>query len=139
MATIQFFEKPGCKTNTSQKHALAAAGHEVHAKSLLTEPWTAECLRSFFGDTPVANWFNAAAPALKSGAVIPQSLEAADALALMLADPLLIKRPLLQIGEQKCAGFNPTDLAARLGLHLPATPQGCSSAKPCPTPEEPQP
>lgn len=138
MSTIVFYEKPGCQTNTRQKRMLEAAGHQVIARSMLTEPWTAARLREFFGDMPVADWFNAAAPAVKSGALDLQTANAAQALALMLADPLLIKRPLLEIEDRHCAGFNPAHLAARLGLHLPSetTPQGCSrpDSPSCPTP-----
>ena len=61
MATVIFYEKPGCGNNTKQKVWLAASGHTVLAKNLLTEKWTAERLRPFFGDLPVAQWFNPAA------------------------------------------------------------------------------
>jgi hypothetical protein len=37
MATITFYEKPGCINNTRQKKLIAAAGHQVIAKNLLTE------------------------------------------------------------------------------------------------------
>jgi nitrogenase-associated protein len=62
MARIVFYEKPGCGNNTKQKVLLAAAGHEVIARNLLTEPWTQERLLEFFGARPVAEWFNRAAP-----------------------------------------------------------------------------
>ena len=58
MTKFVFYEKPGCATNRKQKLLLAEAGHEVSARNLLTEPWTAERLRGFFGDTPVDGWFN---------------------------------------------------------------------------------
>ncbi len=54
MVTVLFYEKPGCINNTKQKVLLKAAGHEVQAHNLLTEPWTAESLRPFFGALPVA-------------------------------------------------------------------------------------
>lgn len=135
MTHIIFYEKPGCQTNTRQKQVLTAAGHEVEARSLLTEPWTADRLQIFFASMPVASWFNPAAPSVKSGAVDPAMLDATAALALMLADPLLIKRPLLQIGSHHCAGFAAADLSAKLGLVLNGNPQGCShsnTVEPCP-------
>ncbi len=52
MAEIIFYQKPGCRTNARQKQMLEAAGHAVTARSLLTEPWTAERLLGFFGSTP---------------------------------------------------------------------------------------
>ena len=57
MAIVHFYEKPGCINNTRQKALLAAAGHTVQAKNLLTEKWTAERLRAFFGELSVAEWF----------------------------------------------------------------------------------
>jgi arsenate reductase-like glutaredoxin family protein len=47
MATIQFYQKPGCATNARQKRMLEAAGHIVVARNLLTESWTAEALHGF--------------------------------------------------------------------------------------------
>ncbi|NET71768.1 MAG: nitrogenase-associated protein, partial [Sphaerospermopsis sp. SIO1G2] len=86
MARVIFYEKPGCKNNTRQKVLLTAAGHEVIAYSLLTEPWTVERLESFFGDRPVVEWFNKAAPSIKSGQVNPESIDAQTALFMMLRD-----------------------------------------------------
>ena len=58
MATVIFYEKPGCVNNTKQKALLIAAVHTVKALNLLTEHWTVETLRPFFGNLPVAEWFN---------------------------------------------------------------------------------
>lgn len=91
MATVLFYQKPGCGTNARQIRALEVAGHRVVAKSLLTEPWTAQELRTFFGTTPVGSWFNPAAPRIKSGEVKPAEIDAADAIALMLDDPSTLR------------------------------------------------
>jgi nitrogenase-associated protein len=116
MAVISFFEKPGCANNTRQKRILAAAGHVVVARSLLAEAWTAERLQSFFAGRPVAEWFNRAAPRVKSGEVVPEVLAADAALALMLADPLLIRRPLMEVDGQRMAGFDQDLVHAWVGL-----------------------
>jgi nitrogenase-associated protein len=110
------FEKPGCANNTRQKALLAAAGHEVDARNLLTEKWTAQRLRPFFGARPVAEWFNRAAPRVKSGEVVPEQLDEASAIALMLAEPLLIRRPLIQAGKRREAGFDQELVDAWIGL-----------------------
>ena len=102
----------------------------------MAEPWTAARLHAFFGATPVARWFNPAAPAVKSGAVNPAALDADAAIALMLADPLLIRRPLVEADGVRCAGFDRapvTDLLAE-GAALP---EGCArpgAAPRCPDP-----
>lgn len=120
MATVDFYEKPGCLNNTRQKQMLVAAGHEVIAHNLLTEPWQKPRLRAFFGDKPVSEWFNASAPAVKNGEVNPGQLQEDEALALMLANPLLIRRPLLQVGEVLQVGFDPELVHAWIGLDEPA-------------------
>lgn len=119
MAKVVFYEKPGCANNTRQKALLAAAGHELEARNLLTEAWTAERLRAFFGTRPVAEWFNRAAPRVKSGEIVPEAQSAASALALMQADPLFIRRPLLEAAGRREAGFDPALIEAWLGLTPP--------------------
>jgi nitrogenase-associated protein len=116
MARVIFYGKPGCKGGTKQKVLLTAAGHEVVAYSILTEPWTVERLHSFFGDRPVAEWFNPSAPKVKSGEVVPEKIDAQSALTLMLEDPLLIRRPLLEIGERREIGFDVEQIDAWIGL-----------------------
>lgn len=116
MVHIIFYEKPGCINNTKQKTLLVEAGHQVEARNLLTTPWTAEGLRPFFGSLPVSEWFNLSAPAIKSGEVIFDNLDEITALELMLADPLLIRRPLMQVGDIFSVGFNPEKIDAWLGL-----------------------
>lgn len=116
MATVLFYEKPGCINNTRQKWLLNDLGHIVSPRNLLTEPWTPEHLRGFFADLPVHAWFNASAPRVKSGEVRPHALDEFQALALMCADPLLIRRPLLQVGDERMAGFDDSALLRALGV-----------------------
>lgn len=139
MATVVFYEKPGCGNNTKQKVWLAASGHTVLAKNILTEKWTAERLRAFFGTLPVAQWFNMAAPRVKSGEIDPAAFSAELALELMLHDPLLIRRPLMDVEGVQCAGFDAQMVDAWIGLN-DSQPKGepcpvCHRSEPCPTPE----
>lgn len=136
MTTVLFYEKPGCGTNARQKRLLEQAGHRVEAHSLLTEPWTAARLRSFFGATPVVSWFNPAAPRIKSGAVLPETMDADAAIALMLDDPLLIRRPLVEADGLRCAGFDRAPVTDLLEAER-ALAEGCSRpiAGPCPEPD----
>lgn len=116
MARVIFYSKPGCQGGTKQKVLLTAAGHEVVAYNLLTEPWTVERLRSFFGDRPVAEWFNPSSPKVKSGEVVPEKIDAETALQLMLREPLLIRRPLLEIDNRREVGFDVQKIDAWIGL-----------------------
>ncbi|MBW4593014.1 MAG: nitrogenase-associated protein [Brasilonema angustatum HA4187-MV1] len=116
MATVIFYEKPGCQGGIKQKTLLTAAGHQVIAYNMLTEPWTAERLRSFFGDRPVSEWFNRAATRVKSGEIVPENLDAQTALMLMLKEPLLIRRPLMEVGDRREVGFEVEKIDAWIGL-----------------------
>jgi len=103
---IVFYEKPGCVNNTRQKTLLAQAGHQVEARSLLDYPFSAATLRPFFAARPLAEWFNPSAPRLKNGEVQPHRLDEAAALQAMLADRLLIRRPLIEAQGRQVAGFD---------------------------------
>ena len=116
MADVIFYEKPGCAGNARQKALLAASGHRVEARSLLAEPWSAKELKLYFGARPVEEWFNQASPRVKSGEVDPAACTQAEALRLMLEDPLLIRRPLMRVGERREAGFDQALVDAWIGL-----------------------
>jgi nitrogenase-associated protein len=140
MATVVFYEKPGCGNNTKQKVWLAASGHTVLAKNLLLEKWTAERLRAFFGDLPVAQWFNRSAPRVKSGEIDPESLNAETALGMMLDEPLLIRRPLMEVDGEFRTGFDPDSVRMWIGLNdarpagdIETCPKG-DTHTPCPAP-----
>lgn len=124
MATVIFYEKPGCANNRRQKRILEELGHQVDARDLLSEPWTADRLKGFFGDRPVADWINKAAPAVTSGALDPAGLTASAAMAAMLADPLLIRRPLIEVEGGRTVGFDLAEIRSWLDVAAPARPLG---------------
>jgi nitrogenase-associated protein len=126
MAKVDFYEKPGCAGNARQKALLAEFGHEVRSQSLLAAPWTPATLRPYFGARPVREWFNRAAPRVKSGEINPDSIAPEAALAAMIADPLLIRRPLMKVGDRCEAGFDQDLVAAWIGL--PSRQHGVSEA-----------
>lgn len=131
MATVYFYEKPGCINNTRQKKLLAEAGHQVVALNLLTEPWQADRLRAFFGESAVRDWFNYSAPAIKQGEIDPDKLTEQQALALMLENPLLIRRPLMQVGDNVMAGFDQQAVDSWIGLKAAESGQDLEN---CPRP-----
>ncbi|WP_068438004.1 ArsC/Spx/MgsR family protein [Magnetospirillum sp. XM-1] len=122
MALVVFYEKPGCSNNTRQKQLLSRSGHDVVALDIRAQGWTPEGLRPFFEGLPVAQWFNRAAPRVKSGAVVPESMPADEALAEMCLDPLLIRRPLMESGGRHMAGFDEAAVADWIGLARTAEP-----------------
>jgi nitrogenase-associated protein len=133
MSCIVFYEKPGCATNRLQKQMLRSTGLEVEVRDLLVEPWTRDKLLPFFAGRPVAEWFNHSAPAIKYGDLNPHEQSEEQALALMLAQPILIRRPLIRCGWQFMAGFDLVRLNALLPcngtLSLPDTIDTCSHGR----------
>lgn len=115
---IVFYEKPGCAGNARQKKALQDAGYQLEVRSILAEDWTAERLLAFFGKLPIAQWFNMTAPAVRSGAIDPAALDRQQALAALLQDPLLIRRPLLIVAGRYLVGFDPGLIHEVLGVAL---------------------
>lgn len=122
--------------NTRQKALLAEAGHLLIVYNLLQQPWVEQQdkLFSFFGNTPVNDWFNRSAPAIKNGGVIPERLNEKQALELMVNDPLLIRRPLLEIEGKRFIGFDTAVLSPWLNASsVPSNIENCprSHSKDC--------
>jgi nitrogenase-associated protein len=141
MAHLVFYEKPGCVGNARQRALLESAGHTLTRRNLLDAPWTRARLLEFLQALPVALWFNMAAPRIKSGEIDPDRVDVEGALALLLAEPLLIRRPLMQRDDGACmAGFDTAEVERFVGLgpHAPAgsNVEGCARAATgdCPTP-----
>ena len=129
---IKFYEKPGCTNNTRQKLLLQSCGHEVIACSLLTEAWTAEILKPFFAGKPVAEWFNRTAPRIKSGEVNPADYDENSGLEALLADPLLIRRPLMEMDNVFICGFDNETVQSLIRHQDASHLQSCPNlAKPC--------
>lgn len=137
MADLNFYEKPGCINNRKQQEILRQLGHTIRAIDLLTTPWTPERLRPFFAAKLVTEWFNYTAPRIKSGEVDPATLDETTALTAMAADPLLIRRPLIECAAGQCSGFDDNPVLQALGVYdndIPAGIETCPkshAASPC--------
>ncbi|MGQ9371832.1 ArsC/Spx/MgsR family protein [Azospirillum sp. A39] len=116
MADVIFYGMADCPANARQRQQLTAAGHALTVRDLATTAWTRGTLRPWFGERPVAEWFNRRAAAVKSGAVDPAALDEAAALDAMIADPTLIRRPLIEAEGRREAGFDPVLLDGWIGL-----------------------
>lgn len=116
MAIMTFYGKPNCVNNRKQRDRLIAAGHTVIVRDILQFPWSTELLHSFLKSRPFEAWFNRTAPSIKSGHFNPDELSDSEALNLMVENPILIKRPLLEFDTYKLAGFDVTELDALIGM-----------------------
>jgi nitrogenase-associated protein len=138
MVQVVFYAKPGCRGNARQVRVLKSSGHEVLVRDLFAEPWSAAELRSYFGDRPVADWFNRSAVRVKNGEIVPERLSDREAMALLLADHGLIRRPLMQAAGERHAGWEPDLIARWIGLGTSLSPgkEACAQgAKKHQTPE----
>jgi len=112
---IVFWEKPGCMGNARQKAILAQAGHEIDARSLPGSVWTPEELRAWLGDLPVPQWFNRGARRVQEGEVDPDSVTWEEALSILVADPILVRRPLVEVAGVRMVGFDLVRIEALAG------------------------
>lgn len=122
MVQVIFYAKPGCRGNARQVRVLESSGHDVEVRDLLAEPWSAQELRSYFSDRPVADWFNRSAVRVKNGEIVPENLSDREAMALLLADHGLIRRPLMQAAGERHVGWEPDLIAGWIGLGTAMSP-----------------
>jgi arsenate reductase len=120
MKIVIFYEKPGCATNAKQKKSLRDAGCMVIERNLLEHGMTTAELHAYLEYKPLAQWFNPAAPKIKSGEINPALLNEEAALQLLMREPILINRPLMVIGGKKFCGFEQEDVETLLGQPLQA-------------------
>ncbi|MGB0682325.1 MAG: ArsC/Spx/MgsR family protein [Magnetovibrionaceae bacterium] len=123
MEVVRFFEKPGCINNTKQKKLLIAAGYELEVHDLLGTSWTMDSLKPYFEGRAITDCFNRTAPRVKSGEVSPEDLSWDEALKLMIEDPILIRRPLIQTDQGHAQGFDTEVALPAIGIDL-ERPQG---------------
>ncbi len=116
MADILFYEKPGCINGEKQKKILEAAGHTLRCIDILTYPWSLQKLLPFVAGKAVEEIINHTAPAVKKGEIVPTHLTFDEAVELMVKDPILIKRPLIEVEGQTIQGFMDPGLAVYFGV-----------------------
>jgi nitrogenase-associated protein len=133
MTDLVFYEKPGCIGNKQQKAILLKLGIRLEVHDILSEPWTAERLRPFFGNKTIPMWFNESAPQVKSGEIDIDQLDESEALSLMVEQPILIKRPLMIYQSLKQSGFTSGPVLDELGVNL----DGGNRVESCPMSEQP--
>ena len=139
MAHVIFFEKPGCGGNARQKKTLSDSGHSLEVRDLLSHAWSGAELLAFLGLLPPAQWFNRSAPQVKSGSIDPDTITATKALEMLLENHLLIRRPLMQVKDQRMVGWDEAKVAAWIGLSPAGIGEGCPKHDHAPKCEPPSP
>jgi nitrogenase-associated protein len=120
MKIVIFYEKPGCATNARQKKSLRDAGCMVIERDLLEHGMNREELQAYLKHKPLTQWFNPAAPRIKSGEINPAMMNEEAALQMLMREPILINRPLMVISGRKLCGFEQEYVETLLGRPLQA-------------------
>jgi len=115
---IVFYEKPGCSGNAKQKKLLELYNISFTTKDILSHAWTQKELESFFSELPKEKIYNKFAPQIKNKALNIDALSKDLLIQKMLQDPILIKRPLLELGANKVCGFDVEKINAILKLNI---------------------
>lgn len=113
-----FYEKTGCSGNARQKEILKNYGINIEVRSLLDTKWTKESLGLYFQDLSVKEIFNVFAPQVKNGMIDIASLSKDEAIELMINEPILIKRPLIDINGTKICGFDINKINKKLQTNI---------------------
>lgn len=101
-----FYEKIGCAGNARQKQLLKSYGIEFEVKSLLDTSWNKEALEEFFIGLEKEEIVNPFAPKVKKGEIDLKVLSKSELIEIMIHEPILIKRPLIQVDDEKLCGFD---------------------------------
>lgn len=118
---VIFYEKTGCSGNARQKALLREHGISLEIRSLLDTKWTKATLEAFFEGLTLKEMLNPFAPQLKDGTFKLEEYTKESLIEKMLELPILIRRPLLQIGETKLCGFDIAKLNTLLHVKMLVT------------------
>ena len=117
---IIFYEKRGCSGNARQKELLKKHGISFETRSLLDTSWTKESLSTLFENLTPQEMLNPFAPQVKEGRFDVNAYSKKALIEKMMEEPILIRRPLLHIGEVKLCGFDIEKLNALLHVKMPS-------------------
>ena len=101
-----FFEKSGCGGNARQKELLKKHNITFEVRDLLNTKWSYEDLVGYFDGLEIVDMFNSFAPQVRDREIDITKLSKDEAINLMIKNPILIKRPLMQINGAKICGFD---------------------------------
>ena len=116
---VIFYEKRGCSGNARQKALLDEHGVTFEVRSLLDTPWDVPTLESFFQGLTPKEMLNPFAPQLKDGTFKVEDYTKESLIEKMVKEPILIRRPLLHIGDVKLCGFDIPRLNSLLHVTMP--------------------
>lgn len=130
---IIFYEKPGCSGNKKQKELLEQNKISFDTKSILDTPWDITTLNQFFQGLEKEQIINQFAPQIKNNEIDIKKLTKGQLISMMIEQPILIKRPLLEIGNHKICGFDIDKINKLLKASISSSNEisTCQSETPC--------
>jgi len=130
---VIFYEKRGCSGNARQKALLDEHGVTFEVRSLLDTPWDVPTLESFFQGLTPKEMLNPFAPQLKDGTFKVEDYTKESLIEKMVKEPILIRRPLLHIGDVKLCGFDipRLNLLLHVKMPIPQNINACLSSDAC--------
>jgi len=112
-----FYGKVGCAGNAKQKALLKKHNISYDDRDILNTQWSKAQLASFFDGLSNEEIINTSAPEMKRGE-IDLAISQEALIEMMLENPILIKRPLIAIGDAKLCGFDIEKINALLGKDM---------------------
>ncbi len=107
MKKVRFFWKSTCSTcRDARSFILKDLGAELDERNYARVPLSAAELKDLFAGRDPRDFINPRSPAFKAMGLADKSLTVAQAYALMVKEPNLIKRPIVVVGKQIIAGFD---------------------------------
>ena len=110
MAEMIFFSKKGCSSSEQHKRVLTNAGNHLECRDIFSRSWTRESLLPFVRGREILQIMDSSAPAIRKGEIDPLLLTWEEAVNLMIAMPVLIKGPLIQVDNLHIQGVADTRL-----------------------------
>src|SRR5688500_5844503 len=118
-SNITIWQYPKCSTCRQALKWLQAHGVAAEIRDIVVTPPSAATLRTLFrrSGLPIARFFNTSGESYRAGGFKERlkTMSESDALAALAADGKLIKRPLVDTGDEVLVGFDETAYAAAFG------------------------
>lgn len=109
------YVKSGCSTCNRARDLLRAWGVAFTERDLFRHPLEEHELRELAEVASLRALFSDRSPSVKARGLVPDSLDPAAMMAEMLAEPRLIRRPLLRLGSRLVIGCDPAAMKEALG------------------------
>ena len=101
-----FYGKVNCLTNLKQLKWLESKDIDLTFVDILNHSWSVSQLQKFFSNKPIRSCVNTNAPEIKRGNLNVHDFSETDLLEKMVMCPILIRRPLIEVGHLRLVGFD---------------------------------